>query len=125
MFAETLRTLREENGFSQHQVAKILQVHRSTYSYYESGKSQPPFSTLVKLANIFNVDPNFLLGYEYAETTALHDHKSYYISKNKDVPRYVCDLSSDEQKLIMAYRIITDRELLLKTAEDLLEAKVF
>lgn len=110
MFSERLRSLRDMHGLSQQQVADALQVHRSTYSYYELGTSQPPFVTLIKLAKIFKVEPNFLLGFELEEDNVLRSNEPYYISKKMDSPRYVCDLTSDEQKIILAYRLIQNKE---------------
>ncbi len=120
MFAERLRSLREMHGLSQQQVADALQVHRSTYSYYELGTSQPPFSTLIKLAKIFKVEPNFLLGFDVESDNVLHSDEPYYISKKKDSPRYVCDLTSDEQKLVLAYRLIEDKSRALGSLQDIL-----
>ncbi len=81
MFSEKLRSLREMHGLSQQQVADALQVHRSTYSYYKLGTSQPSFSTLIKLAKIFKVEPNFLLGFNEEQGHVLNCEEPYYVSK--------------------------------------------
>ena len=120
MFSEKIRSLREMHGLSQQQVADSLQVHRSTYSYYELGTSQPSFSTLIKLAKIFKVEPNFLLDFKEEEDNVLHCEEPYYISKKKDEPKYVCDLSSDEQKIILAYRLIKEKSKALSALQDIL-----
>lgn len=120
LFSERLRSLREMHGLSQQQVADTLQVHRSTYSYYELGTSQPPFSTLIKLAKIFKVEPNFLLGFELEEDNVLRSNEPYYISKKMDSPRYVCDLTSDEQKIILAYRLIQSKEKVAKALQSII-----
>ncbi|NCC87190.1 MAG: helix-turn-helix domain-containing protein [Clostridia bacterium] len=120
MFSEKIRSLREMHGLSQQQVADTLQVHRSTYSYYELGTSQPSFSTLIKLAKIFQVEPNFLLDFKEEEDSVLHCEEPYYISKKKDAPKYVCDLSSDEQKIILAYRLIKEKSKALSALQDIL-----
>lgn len=39
MIFEAIRTLREERGLSQAQVAAILGVAQNTYSQYETGKT--------------------------------------------------------------------------------------
>ena len=36
--ATLLRELRQRAGFSQREVASILNMNRSTYTYYETGK---------------------------------------------------------------------------------------
>ena len=52
---DKLRTLRENNGFKQMEIAKILNCSRSTYTYYETGKTTPSISVLKLLAKIYNV----------------------------------------------------------------------
>lgn len=42
-------------------MARRLGVDRSTYTYYETGKSQPNLKTLEKLCQILSVDYNTLL----------------------------------------------------------------
>lgn len=122
-FANRLRSLREMNGMSQQQIADSLQVHRSTYSYYELGTSQPPFATLIKLAKLFKVEPNFLLGFKSETSSTLHSGESYYVSQKKDTPKYVCDLSSDEQKLVMLYRLISNKEGAITALKDILHCE--
>jgi len=52
---ETVRRLRKENGLTQQQLADYLQVDRSTYSYYESGRTKLSIEVMVKLANFYRV----------------------------------------------------------------------
>ena len=61
-----LRELRVKSGYTQQQVSEILNCARSTYTYYEIGKSSPDLPTLVKLAKIFNVSVSELLEEEKA-----------------------------------------------------------
>ena len=50
--AETLRCLRVRAIFQQN-IADILNLNRSTYTYYETGKTTPDVRTLNKIAHIF------------------------------------------------------------------------
>ena len=59
--SENLRSFREDLEFSQHKVAKLLNIDRSTYSYYELGKTAPDIFTLIKISKIFNINPYFLI----------------------------------------------------------------
>jgi transcriptional regulator with XRE-family HTH domain len=61
---ERLRELRIKSGYTQSQIAKILNVDRSTYSYYEIGKTTPDVSALITLAKIFNISISELLADE-------------------------------------------------------------
>ena len=57
----TLKTLRRKNGLTQQQVADLLRMERSTYAYYETGRSTPSINTVIKLARMYKVNLyNFL-----------------------------------------------------------------
>ena len=59
---ETIRKLRQERGLTQKQVAEYLQVDRSTYAYYESGRPKLSIDVLVKLAHFYGVSYATLIG---------------------------------------------------------------
>lgn len=59
---ERIRNLREDTDLNQTQVAKELNCSQRTYSYYESGGHDIPTETLIKLADLFNVSIDYLLG---------------------------------------------------------------
>lgn len=59
-----LRMLREKFGYTQQHMANILNVDRSTYSYYETEKTSPDIATLITLSNVFCVGIEELLGQE-------------------------------------------------------------
>ena len=61
MFKDMLKYLRLRENFSQAELAKKLGVSKSTISMYEVGNRQPDFETLENIADLFNVDMNFLL----------------------------------------------------------------
>lgn len=62
-FSERLRSLRNERGLSQQELAKQLQcVSKSSVNMYERGEREPNFETLEVIADYFNVDMDFLLG---------------------------------------------------------------
>lgn len=58
---EHLRGLREDKDISQEKMAKLLQVHQTTYSAYELGKANIPISLLKKLAVFFDTSVDYLL----------------------------------------------------------------
>lgn len=61
--AENLRFLRERSGLTQKRIAQYLFIDRSTYSYYESGKTQPNLKVLTRLADLYSVSIDDLVGY--------------------------------------------------------------
>jgi len=57
-----LKIVRRANKLTQEKVAELLGVERSTYTRYETGAIQPDNDKLKKLASIYNVTVDFLLG---------------------------------------------------------------
>lgn len=62
IFSERLKQLRSEKQILQKDIAKYLEVTVRTYQYYESGELEPDLEKLVKLADLFNVSTDYLLG---------------------------------------------------------------
>ncbi len=50
-----LMRYRYDAGLSQQKVANMLNVERSTYTYYETGKTTPDIFTIIKLSKIFGI----------------------------------------------------------------------
>ena len=59
---ERLKEIREYEGLTQREVAEFLDVARSTYAGWETGKDTIPFKKLVLLANHFKVSLDYLIG---------------------------------------------------------------
>lgn len=51
-----LKYYRNKCGLTQQDVSELLGFERSSYTYYESGKTTPDLETLIRLAKIFNVN---------------------------------------------------------------------
>lgn len=62
MVADKIKALREQNGFTQSDLAKKLGITRSSVNAWEMGISVPSTQYVVELANIFKVSTDFLLG---------------------------------------------------------------
>lgn len=61
-FSIILKILREESGLSQNDISVKLGIGRTTYTGYERGNIEPPSDKLQKLADIFHVSTDYLLG---------------------------------------------------------------
>ena len=61
-YRERIRALREDNDYTQTYIASILNVGQRTYADYELGKTRIPVESLIKLANFYNVDMNYITG---------------------------------------------------------------
>lgn len=62
VFASILKKLRQERGYTQDELASILNVSRSRIGMYETGNREPDFDTLQSIAELFEVDIGYLLG---------------------------------------------------------------
>ena len=62
MFKNRLRATRIHRGYTLQKTADSLGIALRSYQKYESGDSEPAFDYLVKLADLFNVPIDFLLG---------------------------------------------------------------
>ncbi|WP_195985511.1 helix-turn-helix transcriptional regulator [Clostridium sp. D33t1_170424_F3] len=63
---DVLRKLRLHYRYYQRELAEYLEIDRSTYAYYESGKATPPLDTLLQLSDLYGVTLDFLVGREWA-----------------------------------------------------------
>lgn len=68
MVADNIKALREQNGFTQSDLAKKLGITRSSVNAWEMGISVPSTQYVVELANIFKVSTDFLLGVKSTAT---------------------------------------------------------
>ena len=59
---EHLRALREDKDLSQADMARLLQVHQTTYSDYERENLNIPIPILKKLAHIHETSIDYILG---------------------------------------------------------------
>ena len=59
---KNLKLLREEKGLSQQKLADMLNISQQAIFKYEKTANEPDISTLIKLAEIFDVTVDFLIG---------------------------------------------------------------
>ena len=62
LFGARLKELRRGRKLTQQGVADRLQVDRTTYTKYETGRVSPDQQGLVRLAEVFGVTVDYLLG---------------------------------------------------------------
>lgn len=60
MFYRRLRDLREDHDLTQDQLIRILSMHKTTYTNYEQGKREIPFSLVIQLAKLYNVSIDYI-----------------------------------------------------------------
>lgn len=78
ILGKRLKQLRDEFGFDQKEMGRKLNITSSAYGYYEQGRNEPPLETLVKIAEIFNVTTDYLLG-----RSDIRENPVYYTLSDK------------------------------------------
>lgn len=63
-FGSRIKKLRTDRKWTQEQFAERLDVTAQVISNYERDYREPEFSTLIKIAKLFKVTTDYLLGYE-------------------------------------------------------------
>ena len=99
-FAERLKNLRMQRGMSQADLARILDVARTTVSSYENGSRNPDRETLVRIATCFQVSLDYLLG---TDTLGI-DPSSEYSAVLKEIHALLnsAPIASEKKKEIIS-----------------------
>lgn len=107
MLNEQLRLIRKFNGYTQQQIADILEIDRSTYASYEIGRNRPDIAVLQNFAKIFKVTVDYILNLTEDSVYRLRDDTNDF---NRDIHRnlLLSELSADEKMLIGTYRQLDD-----------------
>lgn len=127
-----LKFYRQNSGLTQKQVADALHIERTTYTYYETGKTLPSIFTLMKLAKIYNVSVEQLMPNSAEEQLEVSDSDFSESQREENLTVYavkkannekIYSLSNEEQNLIIRYRILPDKikEEVTQTIENLTE----
>ena len=75
-YGQRLAELRKANNMTQEQLAAKLNTSRSRIGMYEQGRRQPDFETQEAIADLFNVNIDYLFGRSDDGTRTLIDLSS-------------------------------------------------
>ena len=70
-----LKEIRVKRNLTQQQVADHIGCSSVAYSRYENGNRQPSIETLIRLADLFSVTVDFLLGRQNVENSTLSEYE--------------------------------------------------
>jgi len=59
---ERIRLLRKEKNWKQDEIAILLDISLSSYCRYERGEREPDASVLWRMADLFDVSVDYLIG---------------------------------------------------------------
>lgn len=99
-FPERLKELRKSRNISQQKLGAYLNYGYTAIANYESGRNEPSFDTLIKIAAFFSVTVDYLIGVS-------------------DEPRIMNDLSISEVQLLEIYRRLNEenRQIIMEMIE--------
>lgn len=95
MLGQRIGELRVAFGWSQVDLAKKLNVAKQTISNWENGNIQPSIEMLIRMAKVFRVTTDYLLGFE--DTPRL-DTQGLTISAVAHLALLIDDLSQGSVK---------------------------
>ena len=112
MISYWLKFYRHECGLTQQQVADRLKIERSTYNYYETGKTKPDINTLIKIAKVYNISYTKLLeGIEEELESAVADIHSGGPTEDEDTLKYRTHATTKyEVELLFVVRNLTPKQ---------------
>lgn len=87
-----LRDLREDADLSQTALVQKLSMHKTTYTNYEQGKREPPFSLIIRLAVMYNVTIDYIAGLTQ-KSTPLKGTNRKKVKDNAKAERLKQDIS--------------------------------
>lgn len=114
-FKDRLKALRKEKGLTQVKLGALLNYGYTAIANYESGRNQPGIADLKKIASIFDVSLDYLLG--------VTDLRRSYAStadpmRENEFLRYFSMLDEENQNDVLLYmQWLLDREEKRKFAE--------
>ena len=116
-FKDRLKALRKEKKLTQVKLGEMLNYGYTAIANYESGRNQPSISDLKKIASIFNVSMDYLLGvndirYPYViddETAAFNEFRRYYTLLEED----------SKADLLLYMEFLVERQNRMKAIPDL------
>lgn len=96
--------LRKEKRMNQISLALKLNVSQKIISAYENGKNEPSIDLLMRMADLFNVSIDYLIGYSDSRSTGHQVGDTFYSDLSKNELMKLYDKLSDKNKsLVQGY----------------------
>ena len=91
MISYKIKELREQAGYSQTQLAKKLDVTRSSVNAWEMGLSTPTTQYIVGLTKLFHVSADYILGIETDRAISLRGYSEAEVTLILNLLKYFDD----------------------------------
>lgn len=84
-FNEQLTKLRKRNNITQIELANLMNVKQYVISSWETGRSEPNISQIIKLSDIFKISTDYLLDRHIIITNSEDEFNNVIENINKDI----------------------------------------
>lgn len=84
-FNEQLTKLRKRNNITQIELANLMNVKQYVISSWETGRSEPNISQIIKLSDIFKISTDYLLDRHIIITNLENEFNKVIENINKDI----------------------------------------
>lgn len=106
-----LRAIRTANGLTQKNIADILGMDRTTYTFYENESTCPSINTIYNLSKIYNVTVGYILGVEENDPSrCLKEGREPSLKFSDCATLENSRLSKKERYILAAYRTLSPDE---------------
>ena len=102
-FAENLKKIRKEKGFSQEELAEIMNVSRQAVSKWEQGGGYPEVEKLLLLSSKLNISLDSLMSEEIAQNNNSENQK---VTGTSNVLQGYVLRENEEGKEVSAIRFV-------------------
>jgi transcriptional regulator with XRE-family HTH domain len=84
-FNEQLTKLRKRNNITQIELANLMNVKQYVISSWETGRSEPNISQIIKLSDIFKIPTDYLLDRDIITASSDNEFNRVIENINKDI----------------------------------------
>ncbi len=99
---DRLKSTRKKYGYTQQNVADILDIKRATYAKYENGQAVPPIDVFIRLATMYGVNVDYLSGRDVCVKGILADSKESVEDRIKFL-NYFLSMSEEQRDATLEY----------------------
>jgi len=97
-YGERIASLREKLSMTQEDLSNKLGISRASLSHYENNRRAPDYETIVKIANLFHVSIDYLIG----RTEDPH------MVLDEEVREFVDSLELSDEKIMEKFSLMID-----------------
>ncbi|MFD1675448.1 helix-turn-helix domain-containing protein [Alicyclobacillus fodiniaquatilis] len=115
--AQRIASLRRKHKYTQQTVADHLGISRGAYANYEVGSREPDAETFAKLAELFNVTTDYLLGLDSSnekEQSSEEQEFAEWLKENMGDDLFFYDFNKSPEEMkeqaIRAFRLAWELE---------------